>query len=57
MIARPDLQALVDIVLEASAAASGHLVAIAGPGGFGKTTLATQAVHDARIREAFPEIL
>ena len=57
MIARPDLQALVDIVLEASAAASGHVVAIAGPGGFGKTTLATQAVHDARIREAFPEIL
>jgi hypothetical protein len=57
MIARPDLQALVDIVLEASAAASGHVVAIAGPGGFGKTTLATQAVHAARIREAFPEIL
>jgi ABC-type lipoprotein export system ATPase subunit len=55
MIARPNLQALVDIVLEASAAASGHLVAIAGPGGFGKTTLAT--LHDARIREAFPEIL
>ena len=57
MIARPDLQVLVDIVLEASDAVSGHLVAIAGPGGFGKTTLATQAVHDARIRESFPEIL
>jgi WD40 repeat protein len=32
-------------------------VALCGPGGFGKTTLATQCCRDPRIQEAFPQVL
>lgn len=58
LIHRPDnLESLVAILVEASAEEHAKAVAVCGPGGFGKTTLATQVCHDARIRELFPEIL
>jgi DNA-binding XRE family transcriptional regulator len=52
-----NLESLVAILVEASAEEPAKPVAVCGPGGFGKTTLATQACHDARVRELFSEIL
>ena len=58
LIDRPDnRESLVAILVEASAADPAEAVAVCGPGGFGKTTLATQVCHDVRIRELFSEIL
>ena len=59
MVDRPaDLDTLISLLIggtEPTAVSS--VVAVAGPGGFGKTTLATQACHDPRITELFPEVL
>lgn len=45
------------MVLAASADGAESIVAIAGPGGFGKTTLASQLSHDENVRAAFPEVV
>lgn len=53
-----DLDALIALIGDAAEpAAASRVVAVVGPGGFGKTTLATQACHDLRVTDAFPEIL
>ncbi|ANW19458.1 hypothetical protein I3J09_15320 [Streptomyces clavuligerus] len=52
-----DFERLVSVLREASAEASTAAVALCGPGGFGKTTLATQTCDDPRIRNSFSEIL
>lgn len=52
-----ELDAIVSVVEEAAAARGIGTVAVCGPGGFGKTTLATQAGHDPRIRGLFSDIL
>lgn len=52
-----DYDALISIITEAAAAEVTPVVTVAGPGGFGKTTLATQACHDQRVRDLFPDIL
>ncbi|AKU18601.1 hypothetical protein VV02_03420 [Luteipulveratus mongoliensis] len=58
MIARDDeLQTLVRMLDEASNASGAQVITVAGPGGFGKTTLATQTVHDDQVLDLFPEIL
>jgi WD40 repeat protein/transcriptional regulator with XRE-family HTH domain len=59
MVDRPaDLDTLISLLTSASQpAAAPSLVAVVGPGGFGKTTLATQACHDPRVTGSFPEIL
>ena len=44
---------LLDGLLRASAGATALTTAIEGPGGCGKTTLATQACHDSRVAEHF----
>lgn len=50
-------EGLVSVLREASADGRGNTVALCGPGGFGKTTLATQVGHDPRIRDSFSEVL
>ncbi|WP_213456637.1 NB-ARC domain-containing protein [Rhizomonospora bruguierae] len=58
MVHRPnDFETLIAALAEATAPDATRLVAIYGPGGFGKTTWVTQACHDARVRELFSEIL
>lgn len=58
MIARDNLlDELVTTVLSRVDAAKSNPVAVVGPGGFGKTTVATQVAHDVRVREVFPEVL
>ncbi|WP_423463362.1 NB-ARC domain-containing protein [Promicromonospora sp. MS192] len=58
LIARPDvLQTLVAMIGEAAEAPGAQIICVAGPGGFGKTTLATQAGHAPSVRDGFPEIL
>lgn len=52
-----EFESLISVVEEASAADGAAMVAVCGPGGFGKTTLATQVCDDPRIREQFPEVL
>src|SRR5438270_10153711 len=52
-----NLESLVTILVEVCAEEPAKPVAVCGPGGFGKTVLATQACHDARVRELFAEIL
>lgn len=58
LIARPDvLETLVAMIGEAAEAPGAQTICVAGPGGFGKTTLATQAGHAQSVRDAFPDIL
>lgn len=58
LIDRPaDHESVVALVTDAARSDEISILAIAGPGGFGKTTLATQLVHDERAREVFPEIV
>jgi len=52
-----DIRGLASLLEEAGSAADMPIVAVCGPGGFGKTTLATQVCHDARIRDHFAEFL
>lgn len=52
-----DLDAVVALLSDAAAADPAGVVAVWGPGGFGKTTLATQSSHDSRITSLFPTIL
>ncbi|MFI6575318.1 NB-ARC domain-containing protein [Nocardiopsis sp. NPDC050513] len=52
-----DFEGLVSVLREASAAEGIATAAVCGPGGFGKTTLATQVCRDPRVRELFHEIL
>lgn len=52
-----DVEALVSIVLETSSAKGPKVVAVSGPGGFGKTTLTTQVCHEPRVVDLFNEIL
>lgn len=52
-VERPDAgQALVKALTSGRGA---RTVAVVGPGGFGKTTLAQWACHQARVRERFPD--
>lgn len=58
LIPRPDdIEALVAIISEASSTTGTPVVALCGPGGFGKTTPATQMCHDRQVAELFSEIL
>ena len=59
MVDRPsDLENLISMLTDAvQAPTAAKAVAVVGPGGFGKTTLATQACHDPRITSSFSEIL
>ncbi|KIE26902.1 hypothetical protein LK08_11835 [Streptomyces sp. MUSC 125] len=52
-----DLEGLVSVLREATQDDTVATVALCGPGGFGKTTLATQVCHDPRVRDSFSEIL
>jgi WD40 repeat protein len=59
MIDRPsDIETLIAMLKDtADPGAATKVMAVAGPGGFGKTTLVTQACHSPQITEVFPEVL
>jgi WD40 repeat protein len=59
MIDRPsDFEMLITMLKDAADPnAVSRVVAVAGPGGFGKTTLVTQACHNTQITEIFSDIL
>ncbi len=58
MVYRPDdVEALITALVDAAAAQAIELVAVYGPGGFGKTTLATQVCHDPQVRQLFAQIV
>ncbi|MGC4851872.1 NB-ARC domain-containing protein [Micromonospora sp. DT4] len=58
MVHRPDdIDTLIATLTDATTPDATRLVAVYGPGGFGKTTLVTQACHEARVRELFSDIL
>ncbi|MFJ9523379.1 NB-ARC domain-containing protein [Kitasatospora sp. NPDC101801] len=52
-----DFDSVISLLTEANASEQGITLAVCGPGGFGKTTLVTQACEDQGVRELFPEIL
>ncbi|WP_280684912.1 NB-ARC domain-containing protein [Kitasatospora sp. MAA19] len=52
-----DFDGLISVLEEARNAEGIATVAVVGPGGFGKTTIATQLVNNERIQELYPEIL
>ena len=52
-----ELGTLVSLATGALEPATSNAVAVVGPGGFGKTTLAAQACRDPQITGLFPEIL
>ncbi|MFD0636366.1 NB-ARC domain-containing protein [Catenulispora yoronensis] len=52
-----DFETLIASLTAAWDSTENHPVAVCGPGGFGKTTLATQTCHDPRVQELFPQIL
>ncbi|WP_460532869.1 NB-ARC domain-containing protein [Flindersiella endophytica] len=58
VVHRPDdFEVLLSLLEDAEASTAPNVVALCGPGGFGKTTLATEASHDPRVRERFRDIL
>ncbi|WP_405021710.1 NB-ARC domain-containing protein (plasmid) [Kitasatospora sp. NBC_00070] len=52
-----DFDGLISVLEEARNAEGVATVAVVGPGGFGKTTIATQLVNSELIQELYPEIL
>jgi WD40 repeat protein len=58
MVDRSDeLDTLAMMLIDAAPTATTEIVAVYGPGGFGKTTLAVQACHDARVTGMFSDVL
>ena len=58
MVHRSDADDVVALLAEAAAVQScAPVVTLWGPGGFGKTTLATQICHDRRVTRLFSQIL
>ncbi|MFI5534521.1 NB-ARC domain-containing protein [Kitasatospora sp. NPDC051853] len=57
LVHRNDFDGLLSVLEEARSTDGIATVAVVGPGGFGKTTLATQLVNAPRIQELYPEIL
>ncbi|PYC77348.1 hypothetical protein C7C46_19110 [Streptomyces tateyamensis] len=52
-----DFDSVISLLAEANASGRSPVLAVCGPGGFGKTTLVTQVCEDPGVRETFPEIL
>ncbi|WP_238783328.1 NB-ARC domain-containing protein [Streptomyces monomycini] len=52
-----DFDGLISVLQEAHDAEGIVTIAVVGPGGFGKTTIATQLVNDERVHELYQEIL
>jgi hypothetical protein len=50
-----EIDAVIDGIFQRTAAGTGTVTALRGPGGFGKTTIATAVVHDERIVDAFDD--
>lgn len=52
-----EAETLARLILRAVQATPSPLVAMHGPGGFGKTTLATQVCHDSLLAATFDTFL